>query len=554
MVAEDTAVPRTALDVGEVPRKIQWALAGLWCALALVLQAVLFRHAGAFWRDEASTLLISSAPSFGTLWSWLAKDSAPALMYVLVRLWHIAGAGDAWLRLFGVVVFAGLAGSLLITCRSLTGRAPLVAAALLLLNPTVFYYGSSLRAYGLAVLLVMPCCAAFWLVARNPTRTAVAAATLLAILSCHASYQNSYLVLAFGTAAAACCLMCRLWKRSVLVLAIGALAAVSLLPYSRAIADYRETAVIISFQVSPRIIAQRLAESVAGDNTALLVTWALLCACTVALLAARGARRLPPRSKEPSLEIYMILVLAVANTAGVVFFVNHGIFPHPWHYMPFLAIAALAIEVALQSGRDEGRASRARVLISALVVAIAFVPAWRLAHFRRTNMDRLTALLTARAVPGDLILLSPFWFSPSFKYYYRGAAEWNTLPLTSTDVETSIMPFKAIKTVMTTPRAIEPTLEKIRAALSRGNRLWILGWFEFPAPNTAPLDVAPAPTSPYGWNSIVYSSAWSQHVGALLKRRARTIDPVDAGVAEPVNPIENAPLLVIEGWKAETTP
>jgi hypothetical protein len=537
-----------------VPRKLQWTLAGLWCALALLLQVVLFRHAGAFWRDEASTLLISAAPSFGTLWSWLAKDSAPALMYVLVRLWRVAGSGDAWLRLLGVVLFAGLAGSLLVTCRFLTGRAPLVAAALLLLNPTLFYYCSSLRAYGLAVLLVMPCCAAFWLVARNPTSAAVASAALLAILSCHASYQNSYLVLAFGTAAAVACLMCRLWKRSLLVLAIGALAALSLLPYSRAIADYRETAVIISFQVSSMTIAQRLVESVAGDNTALLAAWAILCTCAALLLAARGFRWWRAGSKEPSLEIYMILVLVVANTAGAVFFVAHGIFPHPWHYIPFLAIAALGIEVALQSGRDEGgRASRACLLVSVVVVAIAIVPAWQLAHFRRTNMDRLTALLAARAAPGDLVLLAPFWFAPGFKYYYRGAAEWNTLPLTSTDVENSILPFKAIKTIMTKPRANEPTLDKVRAALSRGNTLWILGWFEFPAPNTPPLDPPPAP-APYGWNSILYSSAWSQQVGALLNRRARNIDPVDAGVTEPVSPFENAPLLRVQGWKEEPTP
>src|SRR5438093_7059811 len=185
-----TSAPRTM----SVPRKDQWAVLGFSCLAALLLQIQLHRHAGAFWRDEASTLLIASAPDLATMWSWLSKDSAPALVHALLRIWRLAVpyGGDGWIRLFGTLVFLAIIPSLLLTCRVLTGRLPLLAPALVLFNPTIFYFGSSLRAYGLAVLLIVPCCAAFWRVARNPTRRNVAASAALAFLSCHSSYQNSY--------------------------------------------------------------------------------------------------------------------------------------------------------------------------------------------------------------------------------------------------------------------------------------------------------------------------------------------------------------------------
>ena len=114
-------------------------------------------------------------------------------------------------------------------------------------------------------------------------------------------------------------------------------------------------------------------------------------------------------------------------------------------------------------------------VIAASIVLASLAPVWRAAHVRRTNLDLVSTLLAERAAPGDLILLNPFWLAPGFKYHYRGTAEWSTIPLTSTDVASSVFPFAPIKRAMETPSAIVPTLERVGRTLDRGNRLWIVG-------------------------------------------------------------------------------
>ena len=194
---------RRLLAVGERPaltRKIDWALFALMCLSVLVLNVVLYRHSGAFWRDETSSIFLASVPTLKEMWNRLAVDSAPAMFYGSLRLWIAAGAGgsDEGLRLFGILVSLGIVASLSVSCWLLTARLPLLATALVALNVSVFYYCSSLRSYGLAVLFIMPCCAAFWRLCRQPSRWNILASLLLAILSCHTSYQNSYLLLAIG--------------------------------------------------------------------------------------------------------------------------------------------------------------------------------------------------------------------------------------------------------------------------------------------------------------------------------------------------------------------
>ena len=70
------------------------------------------------------------------------------------------------IRLLGSLVSIGIIASLFVSCRMLTGRVPLLAMALVPFNVAVFYFGSSIRPYGLAILLIIPCYAAFWRMAR----------------------------------------------------------------------------------------------------------------------------------------------------------------------------------------------------------------------------------------------------------------------------------------------------------------------------------------------------------------------------------------------------
>ena len=69
--------------------------------LVLLLQVELFRGAGAFWRDEVSTILVARQPSWEAMLAALATDSFPALLASLLRVWIASGLGatDAGVRL-----------------------------------------------------------------------------------------------------------------------------------------------------------------------------------------------------------------------------------------------------------------------------------------------------------------------------------------------------------------------------------------------------------------------------------------------------------------------
>ena len=266
---------RRILNAEERPaitRKIDWVIFAAACLFVLWLNIVLYEHSGGFWRDEASTLHVATTPNIDTMWAWLSKDSAPVLSYAVVRLWIATGLGESndGLRALGTLISLGIVVSLFVSCRMLTKRVPLLAMALAVLSSAVFYYGSSLRAYGMAALFIMPCLAAFWRVVQGPTKWNVLASLILALLSCHTSYQNSYLLFAIGVAGFGACAVCRLWRRTHSVLAICFVAAVSMLVYIPAIRSYRDGSEILNEVMSPSMIGVCLADAFSGGSAAVL--------------------------------------------------------------------------------------------------------------------------------------------------------------------------------------------------------------------------------------------------------------------------------------------
>ena len=142
------------------------------CCRAAPLALLRLLHNGAFWRDECSSIILSQAPTWREMWSHLVTDSFPGLFVSLLRLWRQSGLGasDFGIGLLGVLISLGLLVSVYLSCRAMRARFPALALCLVGLNSVIFYMGSSIRAYGLAALLIVACFAAFWRVAVRPTR------------------------------------------------------------------------------------------------------------------------------------------------------------------------------------------------------------------------------------------------------------------------------------------------------------------------------------------------------------------------------------------------
>ena len=230
-----------------------------------------------------------------------------------------------------------------------------------------------------------------------------------------------------------------------------------------------------------------------------------------------------------------------------VFFKVNGMCPYPWHYVPFIALCAVAVECGIQSEQYSQWISFGKLVVAVILAAVCFPNNWNTAQLRRTNMDKIAAFLESQARPGDTILVDPYLW-PSFQKYYHGPVFWRIMPIDPGDRHTPWRSQWSAKEVMARPDSIRPTLERVQSTLSQGGQLWIVGGIAYLPPNVAPPELVPAPHPRFGWNLDVYRRVWSMHLADFLQHHA-------LGFHEPVKPerqgvwsLENQSLILIEGW------
>lgn len=116
-----------------------------------------------FWSDEAVTASLLDQ-SFGRMVDAIpGSESTPPLYYVLAWVWTRAfGLGEVGLRsLSALAGTATVPAAYLVARRLGTERAALVTAALVAVNPLLWWYAQEARAYALLVLLTTVATAAF---------------------------------------------------------------------------------------------------------------------------------------------------------------------------------------------------------------------------------------------------------------------------------------------------------------------------------------------------------------------------------------------------------
>ena len=150
-------------------REIEWVIGALITAVAVYLHWVNFRSAGALWRDEAGIVRIATLPAVREMWSNIGHESCPILFPALIRAWSFTfGGTDAALRVFGFIVGLLMLGAVWSNGWLFDRSAPLIGLGLLAVNPGVVRWGDSLRAYGLASMLMLVTLAIVWRFARWP--------------------------------------------------------------------------------------------------------------------------------------------------------------------------------------------------------------------------------------------------------------------------------------------------------------------------------------------------------------------------------------------------
>ena len=82
-----------------------------------------------------------------------------------------------------------------------------------------------------------------------------------------------------------------------------------------------------------------------------------------------------------------------------------------------------------------------------------------------------------------------------------------------------------------------------------GHRVWLVGSLLFPDDDELPPVLPPAPGLPTGWSDEPYEIGWAPKTGGFVQTHAERLVVVGIPLDRPVSSLENASLLVAEGWR-----
>ena len=524
-------------------REIEWAIGALITAAGVYLHWVNLRSAGALWRDEAGVVRIAILPTIREMWSNLGHESCPILFPALLRAWSFTvGGSDAALRVFGFIVGLLMLGAVWSNGWFFDRSAPLIALGLLAVNASVVRWGDSLRAYGLASVLMLVTFAVVWRFVRAPNLKRWLAAALLAVISVQCLFQNSFLVLAVCAAAAAVSLRRQNFKSALAALGIGMPAAISLLPYRAIIREAQDWSVLSQIGFLPALIWTNLSDAM--SPTVPWLRWLWITLALVAIARCVKGIRVMPNGAENDINSIALFAGTALIVGLIAFFIFLWIAKMPtkvWYFLPLTTFGAVCIDATLASWPARWQSWRCAFAI----LALACLPGAReLVAYRQSNMDLAAGVLRERAEPHDLIVVHPWTFGVSFDRQYSGPTPWTTVPPL---VDHRFHRYDLFKAKMTLENPVQPVCDQIAATLRAGNHVWLVG--DIPVSQTPPPQIRPAPNNPWGWLDDPYSDVWGAQVGYFVAMHATQGEVIPIPSANAISPLENVQVIVVAGWQ-----
>lgn len=291
------------------------------------LHIVFGLHAGGLWRDEIGSLEIATMRTFSELWSNLAFESFPALFPLLLRAVASVSASDHALRVFGVVIGLLILAALWFNARAFRIGFPLLALALIGGNAYMIRYSDSIRGYGIGILFILLSLGAFWRLVEACTVANALIAALCALLSVQALYYNSVLIFAVCLGAVAVAIRRKSFMLVVVILSIGAVAALSLLPYWPIVQRVHQWDFVWKVSFTPAHMWGRFSETLGSPVHVLLWVWPVLL--LLALIV--GARALwGVRTGQHDRDVFAFVSLIIGVVGYGVFLRLLGYQTQPW--------------------------------------------------------------------------------------------------------------------------------------------------------------------------------------------------------------------------------
>jgi hypothetical protein len=555
------------------PETVAALIGTVFSTILLVLTAT---NAGPLWRDEINTFNLARMPSFRDIWHNLQFDSCPLLWPLLVRgcgMWGLTGC-DMGIRILGLGIGLFFLISLWLCQRWIGGRAPILSIALLGGLPAFIFVVGANRAYGLAGCLLVLSFGKIWQLLESPTESRILSAGFICLLFAQCVYYDVIFLGAMLAAGALIAIRRQQWKILWTMASIGLVAGASLLIYLPIIHRVPE---YLPFCRSPFFeattlwnglvdaLAARSSANPDGPNGPQIWIWIalLLAGIIVAVIMQRTRVRQTPKleiastSANPQrsdLALFCVtsMVLAIIGYSG--FLLKLQFFLQPWYYVEILILCAISLDGILSAS---WRALRpwglVRIGFLAMMMILNAGSAWAEAHTRRSNLDVGAAFLSHNASAGDLIVVQDAWEGITFNRYYRGRAQWLSVPpIDSHEVHR----IDLVIAEMNEPEAMTPVLRAITNTLTSGHHVWLVGsipivrWQDAP-PGPTPLPPRPS-EMPTRWWMGSYLSWWNQQATTLLLDHAQEEKAEVIAAPGPVNHFEDVSVVRFTGYKPGT--
>ena len=527
--------------------RLEWGVCLGATLAAIGLHLIYLTHAGGLWRDETISVRLATSSTAGEMWRMLVYESFPVLFPATLRCWWAVGLGgtDFAFRCLGFLIALALLGAVWLNARVLRSSLPLVSLGLLAGNLTLVRWGDSLRAYGLGCALILLTLALVWSLMRAPSAERFLAATLAAVLSVQCLYQNAFLLFAICIAGCFVCFRRKQDRTALLLIAVGAAAAASLLPYIGLIIRSQRSFIVARTGFRGALVWSNLFDALGTPMGWPALVWVGLCVLASVRglwFVRRSLEQKPIRTKD--VPLFGALILTLGLLTFFLFIAIARLPTQPWYWLPPMVLAAVCIDAVLGTWLEAYRGWRL-----ALVILMAFVPLITgvgLAKQRQTNIDLIAARLRKEAKPNDLILVHPWYCGVTFNRYYQGPTPWITLPALS---DFRVARYDLLKEKLAATAPIKDVLDRMAQTLAAGNRLWIVGGLPAPGPNeTEPPDLPPAPGGPQGWFDVPYSYVWGRQADYFIAAHGGHIEAVPTGSDNAVSIYEKASLSVVNGW------
>lgn len=539
------------------PRAVRAQRLEVWLAVVLTGIVLCFHvgrlfKAGGLWRDEAATEHLAANFSVRYVVGNADHELFPVLVPAVLHAYGwVAGNSDVALRVFGALVGVAIIALLWWVMWTVRNGVPLLALALLGFNGVFVCWGDSLRGYGPGVCLLLLTVGLLWRVVEQPSPWRIAAAAASGLGSVQCLFHNSVLLLAVCLGAGAVALARGKQRQALLLVAIGLPAALSLLPYLQAMRRIREWDMLVRSSVGLEDLCSKANEALSASGWWHTPVWILLLALGLAL--SLRSQFWPDTAQFGRAQRAVLLFSGIALLVGVAgyfgFLAIVGYRLHPWYYVAPMGMAGLFLDCVFDSLSGHSWIRGGRIVLALLIAGSSVVGTCQQVQLRQTNVDLVALKLNGAAVPGDLVVVTPWYNGVSFQRYYSGPAVWMTIPPLSFHKFHRYDLVKAQMILADQNQSVKPILDKIRETLEAGHRVWVAGALPLPGSRKGPLVLSGAPDKKWGWREDIYSTSWAMKVSRYLQASARHMHVVSMDCGQPVSPFENLSLKVFEGWR-----